>query len=328
MDAIVVIGVVDDSGSVIPGWDYPFSKAEETAVESLKERGYKRIRVFREPDSGYLRKLLNQKGLRAVYFIGHGEFILGSYSFHLNGKNNLSPSDLRTWAMEDKIVPVLSGAAQQRISGDSVKENALQMCSGYDFDLAVMHSCNSFRDPEMRSAIGWAFEGNPWYSTINLPPLCSFSPHLLRVDSEAFSMDPMGALENAIMDANKSLHDPGHAFVQPGYSKAFRSLLSDLIDIRSKGSNELNKLLLTIRKQFRVQLIQGGGTIRKYSLDELKNHLGNGDWTDAEKSYPCEVPTRQSKGLTGCSRSVIGGGPCWQHEFCFEPPDDQEKTDE
>ncbi len=323
-DAIIVLGAVDDNGSYLPGWDYPFSKAEEEAVKNLKGRGFKRIGVFREPDLNHLRKLLSGKGLRGVYFLGHGEFIKNVYSFLLNSKENLSATELRKWAKEDLVVPGMSTAAIQRFSGNSHKDNALSLCSGYNFELAVLHSCHSLRDPEFRSALAWGVDGNPWYSFASLPPICSYTYHLLRVDSEAFSIDPQSALENSVTQAIRSLNEPGTAFIQPGYRKALRLLLSDIIAARTGGKVVLNKIITALRKQFRIEFYQGKGTIIKYSLDELKGILQTDGLEIAEKAIECDVPTKTSKGLLGCNRTVKGGGPCYQHEEYFELPEDED----
>ncbi|MDP3029414.1 MAG: hypothetical protein Q8O04_07960 [Deltaproteobacteria bacterium] len=327
-DAVVIMGVVDDHGSILPGWDYPFSIAEEKAVSKLKDRGYKRIGVFREPDFKLLRRILAGKSMKAVVFLGHGEFHGKSYSFNLNPKANLSSDDLHDWAMEDVVKPHLSKEAIARLNSNPMIEDAVRRASSYNFDLAVVHSCHSLRDPELRTALGGEFQGNPWYSLINLPPLSPHAQHTLRVGSEAFSKDPVGALQGALVQALKRLDQAGASLVQPGYRSALRAALSDLIAARRQGANVQTKVLDSLRKQFSVEFSPDQGEYEDLSLDEAVELLDEDRHIHEEEVLDCGVPTKSSNGELGCRHRVKGGGPCWQHEECLEPPEEDEESGE
>jgi len=339
-DAVVIMGVVDDHGSILPGWDYPFSIAEEKAVSKLKDRGYKRIGVFREPDFKLLRRILAGKSMKAVVFLGHGEFHGTTYSFRLNLKENLSGQDLHEWAMEDVVKPRLSKAAIARLEDKPAVKDAVLRASSYNFDLAVVHSCHSLRDPELRSALGGEFQGNPWYSLINLPPLSSHMQYTLRVGSEAFSKDPVGALEGALVHALKRLGQVDYydeiargtvdlskpPDVSLGYRSALRAALSDLIAARRQGANVQTKVLNSLRKQFSVEFSPDQGEYEDLSLEEAEELLDADGRTHEEEVLDCGVPTKSSNGELGCRHRVKGGGPCWQHEDCLEPPEEDEES--
>ena len=325
-EAVVIMGVVDEHGSILPGWDYPFTRAVERKVSKLKDRGYRRIGVFREPDFKHLRRILAGKSMKAVVFIGHGMFYGRTYSFHLNQKKSLSGHDLREWAMEDVVKPRLSKAAIERLENNPAVEDAVRRTSSYNFDLAVVHSCHSLRDPELRTALGGEFQGNRWYSFINLPPLSSHVQYTLRVSSEAFSKDPVGALQGALVQALKRLDQADASQVQPGYRSALRAALSDLIVARRQGANVQNKVLDSLRKQFSVEFSPDQGEYEDLSLDEAEELLDEDGRTHEEEVLDCGVPTKSSNGELGCRRRVKGGGPCWQHEDCLEPPEEDEES--
>lgn len=324
-DAIVVIGKVDDTGSVMPGWDYPFSKAEEDWISKLKAAGCKKIVVFREPDKARLRKLLAGSKLRSTVFVGHGEIIGGSYSFKLNAKANLGSDDLHDWAFEDVVTPRLSAAAKQRLDDDPSAENAFRQTACYPTDLSVFHSCNSLRDPALTSAFAGRFEGNPWYSLINLPPLYGVTRQQLRVDADEFSSDPVNALQRSLAGALKRLATADSSLVPPGYGTALREALAELIAARAAGINVRARVVDNLRQRFAVDFGDFASQGEDVDDDEAANLAEGGE--DDDIVEPCDMPTKESHGELGCRHRVSGGGPCWQHEDYLNLPEDDLDTE-
>ncbi len=179
---MVVLGQVDDQGSLFSGWNYPFTRAVEDWVGKLEQRGYRRVRVVREPEVKHLRRLLAGPDFRAVVFVGHGHFERRQFSFQLNGSRNLSGEELREWAMEDLVRSTqLSETAKARLEENALAEDALRRASSYNFDLAIVHSCNSMRCPELRGALGGAFRGqlDPFLHHV-APAFHPYQPHPAR----------------------------------------------------------------------------------------------------------------------------------------------------
>lgn len=323
-DSIVIMGTADDKGSMLPGWDYPFSKAEEEAIVKLKSHGFKKTGVFREPDATLLRRLLAGENLRGVIFVGHGEFHGTTYSFRLNPKENLSAGQLHEWAKEDVVMKRhMSKEDIKRLAADPLSDMAVQRTASYNFDLSVFYTCNSLRDPELRSVMGGEFEGNPWYSLINLPPLMSHQQQTLNVSSEAFSKDPVNALQGALVASIKSIQDADQSLIQEGYRTALQDALAELIAAKRAGKNVLNSILDSLRDRFSIQLDPGLGSYEDITVDEAEEILEDDMDTHDEEVFECGVPTVSSHGELGCHHRIRGGGPCWQHEECFAPPEEE-----
>ncbi len=342
-EALVILGVVDDSGSLLPGWDYPYSRAEERAVAMLKKRGYGRIGVFREPDEPRLRRLLAARDLKAVVFIGHGELHSSHYSFRLNGKQNISSGDFRHWALEDVVTPrLLSKKTKQRMTDDPSIAQTLEQASSYNLDLAVFHSCNSLRDPGLRAALGGEFHGNPWPSFINLPPLASRHHQPLPVDPEAFSENPLDALQAALLRALQKLGPPEEVDTGPAggtvdlskdpaalraslHRSALHDALARLLEAKQHGGGALTLALAALRNRFSIDFRrppEGYGP--PPPADDPFELLDTDRRRHRQAVLDCGMPTKSSDGTAGCRRPVCGGGPCWQHDDGFELPEEIE----
>lgn len=321
-EAIVVLGRVDDRGSLMPGYDYPFSKAEEGTVARLQGRGYRRIGVFREPSLAQLRRLMAGSGLRAVAFIGHGAFSGRTYSFDLNDKERLDAVDLRAWAFEDRVRPQLSRTIREHLDADPAAADAMQRVAGYNFDLSLLHACHSLRDPALRAVLGGEVQGNPWYSLARLPPLASRLQHTLSVDPDAYARDPVGALQAALVGALAALDRADAALVQPGWRSALRDALDRLVEVRRQGVNVRVRAIDALLRQFSVRFVPGLDGADPLDPDAVAALTARDRRAFPDEVSECGMPTVSSDGELGCRHRVRGGGPCWQHADGLEPPTD------
>jgi hypothetical protein len=329
-DAVVIIGKVKDSDALNPNWHYPFSKAEGAAVKALKRRGYQRIVTFREPESSYLRRILAKSTLKAVYFIGHGRIYGARHLFQLNEHEEITGMDLRAWAYEDVILPSLSGEIVAKLDADPPIEFRLQQVSSYNFDLSVVHSCHSMRDPELRRSLGGEYEGNPWYHPVRIPPFLSHRQHTVDVDIEAFLRNPHMALQGALVQALAEL-GPGMGeaiagdtvnldkldSLDPSVSSR-RTTLCDALWRLIEAIRRDENVISAVRQKVNLKLVAGSGEYPVLSLDELAAKLRL-----YQRGYPpivceCGMPTTSSGGELNCRRRVRGGGPCYQHEHFLD----------
>lgn len=328
-DAVVVLGHVEDYESVLPGFNYAFSHAVERWVGQLKGRGYKNVDVFREPDTKSLRRILSRQSLKAVVFIGHGQregkkkkSKHGYFSFHLNRDTSISGQDFRLWALEDSVMPGLSQTAKKIVEDESdfgFIKTAMLNTASYNFDLSVVHACHSLSSPDMRSALGGEFQGNSGLYFLNLSPR-SYVQYTLRVCSEAFTEDPLKALQGAMVQTLNQLDKDKSSLVMPGFRSAVRRALAELIEARKhQGAIVQTRVLNSLQERFSVDFISGQ-EYEDLSPEEVKKLLSK-DWhTHEDEVLDCLIPTKSSQGKLGCRRRVKAVWPCWQHRNDIVPP--------
>jgi len=319
--AVVIMGEVEDKESYLPGWNYSYSRAQDRIVRDLEDRGYE-VRVYAEPSKKYLRRILKNNSVRAFAVVGHGEFQSKTYSFKLNDKENLSAQDLREWALEDKIKKSRLGKAlSASIDANPRALDAMERMASYNFDLSVMHTCHSVRDPAMRTALGGQVKGNPWYSLANLSTWSDTTMHQLRIDPRLFAASPEDAIRSALAREIRSLSSGESAFTTPGYYEACLDALEKVVKIDKKGRNKLQRMLDTLGQRFSTEW-DSSLSDAAVSRSEAENSVKLVRERREPQAFPCDVPTKSSKGKLGCRRTVIGGGPCYQHGWVLSPPDD------
>ena len=318
-DAVIILGSVDDYGSILPGWNYPFTRALQNWTKKLKRRGYKKIGSFREPDSKHLRSILASPDLKAVVFVGHGQYEREHFSFRLNGNFSLSGGDLQDWALNDVVIPRnLSKVTIDRMDDNDSIRDVVRKLSSYNFELTVVHSCHSLRCRDIRSALGGSFEGNITYSFINLPPLFEYTVLTLYVSPEELSKDPVKALQGALMRAIQRLDSAEPYIVPEDYVRRLFSTLSNLIAIRRKGKSyniTMTRIISEVQRGWSIEFRKDEDEYENLTLDEVEAFLNKHRRIHKLGTRDCKIPTKSSNGELGCRRPVRLEWPCWQHVY-------------